>query len=390
MDISSLISDKVRSIPTPKMAAFFNLPPDVISLGLGEPGFSTSSATGQGAIEAIRSGRTFYPPSNGYVELKEKISEYLAGRFNIFYSKDEVLLTPGSSLGLDDTIRAFVSDGDEVLLPKPAYGFYATLVRLSGGVPVFVPTYEQNGWALDAADVAAAITPRTKLLILNYPNNPTGSVMSDAQFAKIADVIRDKDIIVISDEVYAEFVYNGRHCTILHQPGMRERTVFISGFSKSMAMTGWRLGYLCAPEELLAPIAMINAATVMCAPGVAQAAALRGLEEGRGEIEMMAKEYRARRDYICERAHRLGWRCSPPNGAFYLWADVSPSGWTAEELVHTLIRECKVALMPGTIFGDDYTNFVRITYSYDMETIKEAMNRIEAFLSRRSEIPREA
>lgn len=372
------------------MAAFFNLPPDVISLGLGEPGFSTSSATGQGAIEAIRSGRTFYPPSNGYVELKEKISEYLAGRFNIFYSKDEVLLTPGSSLGLDDTIRAFVSDGDEVLLPKPAYGFYATLVRLSGGVPVFVPTYERNGWALDAADVAAAITPRTKLLILNYPNNPTGSIMSDAQFAKIADVIRDKDIIVISDEVYAEFVYNGRHCTILHQPGMRERTVFISGFSKSMAMTGWRLGYLCAPEELLAPIAMINAATVMCAPGVAQAAALRGLEEGRGEIEMMAKEYRARRDYICERAHRLGWRCSPPNGAFYLWADVSPSGWTAEELVHTLIRECKVALMPGTIFGDDYTNFVRITYSYDMETIKEAMNRIEAFLSRRSEIPREA
>lgn len=372
------------------MAAFFNLPPDVISLGLGEPGFSTSSATGQGAIEAIRSGRTFYPPSNGYVELKEKISEYLAGRFNIFYSKDEVLLTPGSSLGLDDTIRAFVSDGDEVLLPKPAYGFYATLVRLSGGVPVFVPTYEQNGWALDAADVAAAITPRTKLLILNYPNNPTGSVMSDAQFAKIADVIRDKDIIVISDEVYAEFVYNGRHCTILHQPGMRERTVFISGFSKSMAMTGWRLGYLCAPEELLAPIAMINAATVMCAPGVAQAAALRGLEEGRGEIEMMAKEYRARRDYICERAHRLGWRCSPPSGAFYLWADVSPSGWTAEELVHTLIRECKVALMPGTIFGDDYTNFVRITYSYDLETIKEAMNRIEAFLSRRSEIRREA
>lgn len=385
-----MISDKVRAIPVPEMAAFFNLPPDVISLGLGEPGFSTSSVVGDGAIDAIRSGKTFYPPSNGYAELKEKISEYLDERFGISYSSGEVLITPGSSLGLDDTIRAFVSDGDEVLLPKPAYGFYATLVRLSGGVPVFVPTYEKNGWALDAADVAAAITPRTKLLILNYPNNPTGSVMSDAQFAKIADVIREKDIIVISDEVYAEFVYEGEHCTILSQPGMRERTVFISGFSKSMAMTGWRLGYLCAPKELLAPIAMINAATVMCAPGVAQYAALRGLEQGRCEIARMAEEYRARRDYICERAHRLGWRCSPPSGAFYLWADVSPSGWTAEELVHTLIRECKVALMPGTIFGDDYTNFVRITYSYDMETIKEAMNRIGAFLSRRSEIPREA
>ena len=354
-----MISDKVRAIPVPEMAAFFNLPPDVISLGLGEPGFSTSSVVGDGAIDAIRSGKTFYPPSNGYAELKEKISEYLDERFGISYSSGEVLITPGSSLGLDDTIRAFVSDGDEVLLPKPAYGFYATLVRLSGGVPVFVPTYEKNVWALDAADVAAAITPRTKLLILNYPNNPTGSVMSDAQFAKIADVIREKDIIVISDEVYAEFVYEGEHCT---------------------------------PKELLAPIAMINAATVMCAPGVAQYAALRGLEQGRCEIARMAEEYRARRDYICERAHRLGWRCSPPSGAFYLWADVSPSGWTAEELVHTLIRECKVALMPGTIFGfgDDYTNFVRITYSYDMETIKEAMNRIEAFLSRRSEIPREA
>ena len=383
MDISSLISDKVRSIPTPKMAAFFNLPPDVISLGLGEPGFSTSSATGQGAIEAIRSGRTFYPPSNGYVELKEKISEYLAGRFNISYSKDEVLLTPGSSLGLDDTMRAFISDGDEVLLPKPAYGFYATLVRLSGGVPVFVPTYAKNQWALDAADVAAAITPKTKMLILNYPNNPTGSVMSDAQLEKIADVIRDKNIIVISDEVYAELVYNGKHCTILHQPDMRERTVYISGFSKSMAMTGWRLGYLCAPSDLLKPIAMINAATAMCAPGVAQSAALRGLELGRSEIEHMAGEYRTRRDYICERVLRLGWRCDAPSGAFYLWADVSPSGWTAEELVHTLIRECKVALMPGTIFGDEYTSFVRITYSYDMATIKEAMDRIEDFFSRR-------
>ncbi len=384
MDISSLISDKVRSIPAPEMAAFFNLPQDVLSLGLGEPGFSTSAVVGNGAIEAISLGKTFYPPSNGYAELKTKISEYLAERFNIRYSQDEVLLTPGSSLGLDDTIRAFVSDGDEVLLPKPAYGFYATLVRLSGGVPVFVPTYEKNGWALDADDVAAAITPRTKMLILNYPNNPTGSVMSDAQLAKIADVIRDKEIIVISDEVYAEFVYDGKHCTILHQPGMRERTVFISGFSKSMAMTGWRIGYLCAPAALFEPIAMINASTAMCAPGVAQYAALRGLERGRGDIAHMAEEYRARRDYICGRAHKLGWRCSPPRGAFYLWADISPSGWTAEELVHTLIRECKVALMPGTIFGDDYANFVRITYSYDMETIREAMDRIEAFLLRRA------
>ena len=239
-----MISDRVRAIPVPKMAAFFNLPPDVISLGLGEPGFSTSSMVGDGAIDAIRSGKTFYPPSNGYAELKEKISEYLDERFGISYSSGEVLFTPGSSLGLDDTIRTRDLVCDEVLLPKPAYGFYATLVRLSGGVPVFVPTYEKNGWALDAADVAAAITPRTKLLILNYPNNPTGSVMSDAQFAKIAGVIREKDIIVISDEVYAEFVYEGEHCTILSQPGMRERTVFISGFSKSMAMTGWRLGYL--------------------------------------------------------------------------------------------------------------------------------------------------
>jgi aminotransferase len=250
-------------------------------------------------------------------------------------------------------------------------------VGLAGGKTVFAPTYENDNWVLTARNLRAAITGKTKMLILNYPNNPTGSTMTSGQYAAIAQVLNDTDILVVSDEIYAEFVFEGSHNSILHQPSMRKRTILVSGFSKSMAMTGWRLGYLCAPKDLLVPVDTINAATVLCASGIAQAAACRGLDHGRKDIDFMTFEYRARRDYMVDRAGRIGWISVPPNGAFYLWANISSTGIDADRLVRELIEKCNVALIPGTVFGTGYKNFVRITFSSPIDILKEAMDRID-------------
>ena len=379
INASELLSSRARTIPPSKMTAFFNLAPDVISLAIGEPGFPTPLSIGNGGIEAIKAGKTSYPPSSGYGDLREKTAKYLADRFHYSYSPDEVLITNGASLGLDGIMRTYIEAGDEVIIPAPAYGYYLSLVCLSGGKAVLAPTYAKDHWALTAEELKKAITPRTKMLVLNYPNNPTGATMTNTQLAAIADIIRDTDMIVVSDEVYAECVFTNLHRSILNHPDMRERTLLVSSFSKSMAMAGWRIGYVCAPRDLLDPVAALNATVALCASGIAQSAVLRGLTCGHKDIEYMSEEYRIRRDYAWNRIQEFGWKCALPRGAFYLWVDISPTGMDAESFAHGLIAKAKVAIIPGTVFGEDYSNYVRITCSASMDILREALNRIDEY-----------
>lgn len=378
---SKLLSNKVRSLPPSGMTAFFALAPDVISLGLGEPGFSTPLSIGNGGIDAIRNGKTFYPPSNGYPDVREKVAEYLLRAFQYTYSPSEVLLTSGASTSLDAIIRTYVDLGDEVIIPAPAYGYYASLTHLSGGVPVLIPTCAKHDWTLTAENLRNAITPRTKMLILNYPNNPTGATLTPTQFAAIADVLRDTDILVISDEIYAENIYCSSHASIIHQPDMRERTLLVSGFSKSMAMTGWRIGYTCAPQDLLEPVIAVNAVATLCVSGIAQAAALEGLTHGQQDIEYMNQAYKIRRDYAFERVLELGWIPFTPKGSFYLWCNIASTGMDADTLSRELIDKAKVAVLPGTLFGSLYSDYVRLSFSPSMEQLKEAFDRITEYIA---------
>lgn len=360
------------------MKPYFDLAEGCLSLALGEPGFSSPEAVNEGGMTAIQEGKTLYPPAEGYEILREAISQYLRERFGYRYAKEEVLITMGASLGLDAILRTFLNEGDEVIIPTPAYGYYATLAGISGGAVKYLPTNEAQGWSIDKQALCRLITGKTKFLILNYPNNPTGRLLSPEQFAEIAEVLRSTDVMVISDEIYAEILYEKIFTSILHQKDMRERTFLVSGFSKSLAMTGWRIGYVCAPHEMLQHVSKMNAAATLCASAVSQAGAYAGLKNGIEVVSDMRKAYKERRDFVLKRLRRLGWPAKNCDGAFYIWADIKATGLSSETLAGKLLEEAGVALIPGIAFGSGYEGYIRITYTAPMEMLQEAFDRIEA------------
>ena len=390
MDYDRVINRRIADVPPSGIRKFFDIVrqmPDAISLGVGEPDFVTPWSIRDAAIQSIEDGHTQYTSNWGLESLREKIAAYLRMRYHIAYSpKDEVLVTVGASEGIDISLRAIICPGDEVLIPEPSYVSYAPCVTFSGGVAVPVKTSAQDEFAITPEALRAAITDKTKALILPYPNNPTGGVMTKAQLREIADVLRDTEIVVISDEIYSELVYSDHeHTAFASIPGMRERTVTINGFSKAFAMTGWRVGYLCAPRELLAPMFKIHQYTMLCASIQGQVAADRALgrafETGFEDVKMMVRSYDRRRRLMVEKLNEMGLSCFEPKGAFYVFPSIRSTGLSSEEFCTRLLREQQVACVPGTAFGESGEGHIRCSYATSLENLTEALKRIEAFVA---------
>lgn len=384
LDYQSLISHKVREMKPSGIRKFFDIVEemdDVISLGVGQPDFATPWHIRNAGIYSLESGKTWYTSNDGLEELRKEIAIYQKRRFDLTYnSKNEVLVTVGGSEAIDACIRAFVSPGDEVIVPEPSFVCYTPLTALAGGVPVVIQTRAEDKFRLTPELLKKAITKKTKLLILPFPNNPTGAVMRREDLEAIAEVLRGTDIIVLSDEIYGELTYNGHHVSIASVEGMRERTVLVSGFSKAYAMTGWRLGYACAPAEIIAAMHKVHQYGIMCAPTVSQYAAIEALKNGDDDIERMVGEYDMRRRLIVDGLHRIGLDCFEPEGAFYVFPSIKRSGLSSEQFAEKLLYEKKVAVVPGTAFGEGGEGFLRISYSYSISHISEALKRIECFM----------
>lgn len=355
---------------------------DCITLGVGEPDFKTPWAIREAGIRSLEKGRTFYTSNTGIAQLREEICNYLLRRFALAYSpQDETLVTVGGSEAIDACLRALVGPGDEVLIPEPSFVCYHPITTLCGGTPVPIPLKNENEFRLTAEELRAAITPRTKVLIFPFPCNPTGAVMRRQHIKEIADVLRGTDIIVLSDEIYAELTYGDeRHISIATLPGMRERTVVVNGFSKSHAMTGWRLGYACGPAPIIAMMNKIHQAAIMCAPTTSQYAAIVAMRDCDEEVLEMRNEYDTRRRFLMERFREMGLPCFEPQGAFYVFPDVRSTGLSSEVFCERLLLESRVAVVPGTAFGDSGEGFLRISYAYSLEHLAEAMKRMEAFI----------
>ena len=355
---------------------------DVISLSIGEPDFQTPWHIRQAAIDATEQGKTWYSPSTGFLTLREEISSYLNRRFQLTYDpNDEILVTVGASEALDAAFRCFVDEGDEVLIIQPSFVCYDPLVRMSGGIPVILQTKAENKFKLTADELRANITPKTKILLISFPTNPTGAIMEREELEALAEVLRDTNILVFSDEIYCELNYTDTsHVSIASLDGMRERTLVINGFSKSYAMTGWRIGYAAGPRELIEPLVKLHQYMVMCAPTLSQFAAIEAMRNGDEDVKMTRNEYNMRRRYLVDRLNAMGLSCFEPEGAFYAFPCIRSTGLTSEEFCEKLIYAKQVAVVPGSAFGDSGEGFIRISYSYSLKHITEALNRIEAFL----------
>ncbi len=385
MDYSHVLSSVVTGLKPSGIRRFFDLAAemdDVISLGVGEPDFKTPYAIRRAGIESLEKGYTFYTANAGLMELRQEISTYLHRRFGVDYQpKTEILITVGGSEAIDGCIRALVEPGDEVLIPEPCFVCYDPLTRMAGGVPVAIPTKAENAFRLTADELRAAITPKTKLLILPYPNNPTGAVMRRRHLEEIAQVLRGTNIMVLSDEIYGELTYEEPHVSFASIEGMQERTILVSGFSKAYAMTGWRLGYAAGPAPIIQQMTKIHQFAIMSAPTTAQYAAVKALKpECDEEIERMAVEYNMRRGLIVDSLNRMGLSCFDPQGAFYVFPSIQSTGLSSEEFCERLLRSQKVAVVPGSAFGESGEGFVRISYSYSVDHLVEALKRIERFL----------
>ncbi len=355
---------------------------DGISLGVGEPDFDTPWHIRDEAIYSLEKGRTFYTSNAGLKELKIEIDRYLTRRYGISYNYDkEIIVTIGGSEAIDVAMRAMLDPGDEVLIPQPSYVSYLPCAVLANGVPVVIELKAENEFRLTAEELEAAITPKTKLLVLPFPNNPTGAVMEKKDLEAIAEVVQKHDLFVISDEIYSELTYLENHVSIASLPGMKERTVLINGFSKSYAMTGWRLGYACGPEVIIKQMTKIHQYAIMCAPTTSQYAAVDALRNGDEDVAKMREEYDGRRRYLMHRFKEMGLECFEPFGAFYVFPCIKEFGMTSEEFVTELLNSQKVAVVPGTAFGECGEGFVRISYAYSLENLKVAMDRIEAFVT---------
>ncbi|RHP31017.1 aminotransferase class I/II-fold pyridoxal phosphate-dependent enzyme [Lachnotalea sp. AF33-28] len=380
------LADKAVAIKPSGIRKFFDIVsemPDAISLGVGEPDFETPWHIREEGIYSLERGRTFYTSNSGLKELKQEICSYIDRRFRVPYRyQDEVIVTVGGSEAIDIAMRAMLNPGEEVIIPQPSYVSYEPCAILADGVPVIVELKEENEFRLTKEQLLAAITPKTKLLILPYPNNPTGAIMEKKDLEEIASVIIEHDIFVLSDEIYSELSYNGGHVTIASLPGMRERTILINGFSKSYAMTGWRLGYACGPAEIISQMVKIHQFAIMCAPTTSQYAAVEALRNGDADVAVMRESYNQRRRFLVHRLREMGLTCFEPYGAFYVFPSIQKFGMSSDDFATTLLQEEKVAVVPGTAFGDCGEGFLRISYAYSLESLKKALDRVEHFIQR--------
>ncbi|MCR5098101.1 MAG: aminotransferase class I/II-fold pyridoxal phosphate-dependent enzyme [Lachnospiraceae bacterium] len=356
--------------------------PDAISLGVGEPDFDTPWRVRDEAIYSLEQGRTFYTSNSGLKELKEEISNYLERKYGLSYDPySEIFVTVGGSEAIDVGLRTMLDPGDEVLIPEPSYVSYKPCAILTGGVPVPIPLRAENEFRLTGAELLEHITDRTKILILPFPNNPTGAIMERHNLEEIVDIVIEHDLFVMTDEIYAELTYgDAGHVSIASFPGMKERTIYINGFSKAFAMTGWRLGYACGPRAIIEQMLKIHQYAIMCAPTTSQYAAVEALRSCDDDVQAMREEYDDRRRYLIHRLREMGMDCFEPFGAFYAFPSIQGFGMSSEEFAERLLREKKVAVVPGTAFGDCGEGFIRISYAYSLESLKTALDRIEEFV----------
>lgn len=381
------VSKKAKNIKPSGIRKFFDLcqgSKDIISLGVGEPDFITPWQISEAGIKTIKAGRTQYTSNKGLDELRLEISNYLKSRYNVNYDKEEVLISVGASEAIDLALRAIIDDGDEVLVPEPSYVSYAPCVELCGGVAVGVSCGSENGFKLTAQAIKQAITPKTKALIFPYPNNPTGAIMEENFIKELIPIIIENDLLVISDEIYAELTYGENHFSIASVPELYERTVLISGFSKAFAMTGWRIGYVCARGEIFKAMLKIHQYALICAPIFSQYAALEGLKAGKEDgyfvVSKMREEYDRRRRFMISVFNEMGLKCFEPKGAFYVFPSVESTGLTGQEFAEKLLKEKKVAVVPGDAFGESGKYFIRCSYAYSMKNLILATDKIREFV----------
>ena len=380
------LSETIVNIKPSGIRKFFDIVSemkDAISLGVGEPDFVTPCHVRDEVIYSLEKGRTFYTSNAGLMELKEEISKYLDRRIGVHYNpKNEIIVTVGGSEGIDIAMRAMLDPGDEVLIPQPSYVSYEPCCLLAGGKPVIIELKAENEFRLTKQELHDAITDKTKLLVLPFPNNPTGAIMEKEDLEAIAEVIIEKDIFVLTDEIYSELSYKGDHVSITSLPGMQERTILINGISKAYAMTGWRLGYACGPKEIIEQMLKIHQFAIMCAPTTSQYAAVEAMRNGDEDVAQMREAYNQRRRYLMHAFKEMGLECFEPFGAFYVFPCIKEFGMTSEEFATRFLEEEKVAVVPGTAFGDCGEGFLRISYAYSLDNLKVALNRMAHFVDR--------
>lgn len=384
IDYNSILADTISGVKPSAIRKFFDILAEMdeaISLGIGEPDFVTPYHIRNAGIRSLERGYTKYSSNAGLSELRREISKYLKRRFGLEYDPvRELYVTVGGSEAIDGAIRVLVNPGDEVIVPEPTFVCYSPLVQLSHGVPVPLVTSEESEFKITPEKLESLITPRTKALVLPYPNNPTGAVMNKAELEEIAALLRDKNIMVISDEIYAELTYGDTHCSIASLEGMRERTIVVNGFSKSHAMTGWRMGYVCGPEQIISQMAKIHQYAIMCAPTMSQYAAVQAMRSGDGDVELMRESYDARRRLLVEGLREAGLSCFEPKGAFYAFPGIQSTGLSSEEFCERFLLEEKVAVIPGTAFGECGEGYVRCCYAASEEDLREALKRLNRFI----------
>ncbi|MBE6701463.1 MAG: aminotransferase class I/II-fold pyridoxal phosphate-dependent enzyme [Ruminococcaceae bacterium] len=386
MDYQDILSKRAQSLKPSGIRRFFDMiqgAVDVVALTVGQPDFDTPWHIREAGIESLRQGKTYYTSNAGLPEMRRQIADYLSRRFDLSYDpQEEIIVTIGGSEAIDMAMRALIDPGDEVIVPQPSFVCYSPLVTMAGGVPIELVTTEKTGFKLTAQALASVLTERTKLLVLPYPNNPTGAIMTREDLEPIAELLAERNIMVLSDEIYAEMTYGRRHVSIASLPHMRERTIVVNGFSKAYAMTGWRMGYAAAPAPIAAQMLKLHQYGIMCAPTTSQYAAIEALENGDEDIAYMTAEYDRRRRFIVDGLRRIGIPCHEPEGAFYVFPQIGAFGMTSEEFCKRLLEEHRVAIVPGTAFGDCGEGFARISYAYSVEHIAQALTRIEAFVEK--------
>ena len=385
IDYNKVLSEKIKKTKPSQIRKFFDIAgtmEGVISLGVGEPDFSTPWVIRKAAIQTLERRQIIYGPNKGIAPLRKAISDDLKKKTGVEYdSENEVIVTVGGSEAIDIALRGLINDGDEVLVTEPCFVCYTPLIELSGGVAVSVPTRIENNFKLTVDDLKDKITDRTKLLILPFPNNPTGAVMTKEDLETIAELLRDTDIMILTDEIYSELTYGREHFSIIQLEGMRERTIYVNGFSKAYAMTGWRLGYVTAPEPIISQISKIHQYGIMCSPYISQNAAIMALTSCDEEVKKMRDEYNTRRKFLVSEFNRIGLECFSPEGAFYVFPCIKSTGLSSEEFCEKLLYGEKVAVVPGNAFGDSGEGFIRISYAYSFDHLMEAVKRIEKFVN---------
>ena len=385
IDHEILLSNTLKDVKPSGIRKFFDLLADmgdVTALTVGQPDFVTPWHIREAAIQSLERGQTYYTSNSGLPELRREICGYMKRRFDLNYETSEVLVTVGGSEAIDVAVRSLTNPGDEVIIPMPSFVCYEPIARMAGAVPVIINTKAENGFKLTAEELKAAITPKTKLLVLPYPNNPTGAILERAELEALAEVIKNTNIAILSDEIYAELTFGKRHVSIASIEGMQERTIIASGFSKAYAMTGWRLGYLCGPKIWLSQMTKLHQYAIMCAPTVSQFAAVEALKNGDVDIAEMCAEYNRRRIFICDGLRKIGLPTMMPEGAFYIYPYIGGFGLSSEEFCERLLREEKCAIVPGTAFGECGEGYARISYAYSVKHIAEALEKIERFVNK--------